>query len=52
MLAKTCCYRREHEIKHILLIVVNKGFVLWFDNMRNGMHTPTIKTLSAVCHNN
>jgi hypothetical protein len=44
-LTKVETYRdhREHEIKHILLIVANEGFVLWFDNTRNRMHTPTIK---------
>jgi Na+/melibiose symporter-like transporter len=29
--AETCRYHREHEIKHILLIVANEGFVLWFE---------------------
>jgi hypothetical protein len=29
-------------MKHILLIVANEGFVLWFDNTRNRMHTLTI----------
>jgi hypothetical protein len=31
--AETCRVHREHEIKHILLIVANEGFVLWFDNI-------------------
>jgi hypothetical protein len=43
MKAEICRDHRKHEIKHILLIAANKGFVLWFDNTRNRMHTPTIK---------
>jgi hypothetical protein len=43
MKAETCDHS-EHKIKHILLIVANEGFVLWFDNVRNRMHTPTINT--------
>jgi hypothetical protein len=33
MKAKTCRDHREHEIKHILLIVANEGFVLWFNSL-------------------
>jgi hypothetical protein len=31
-----------------LSIVTNEGFILWFDNTRNRMHTPTIKILPDV----
>jgi hypothetical protein len=31
MKAETYRDHREHEMKHILLIVANEGFVLWFD---------------------
>jgi hypothetical protein len=39
-----------HKMKHILLIVANEGFVLWFDNTHNRMHTPTIKKLYSASH--
>jgi hypothetical protein len=38
MKAETFRDHREHKIKHILLIVANEGFVLWFNNTPNRMH--------------
>jgi hypothetical protein len=31
MKAETCRDHREHEIKHIILIVANEGFILLFN---------------------
>jgi hypothetical protein len=31
MKAETCRYHKKHELKHILLIVTNESFVLWFN---------------------
>jgi hypothetical protein len=49
MKAETCSDRREHEIKHILLIVANEGFVLWF-NVPDIFKTFTY--IHLVCYKN
>jgi hypothetical protein len=40
--------RREHKIKHVLLVVANEGFILYFNKTRNRMHTHSMKHIIVL----